>query len=145
MTDAGVVALSTSIAAIVGGLPLIIKARSDARRERRRQKIEDEDRAQAKQDRLEDREALKKVAARAETATQETADTLKRLVKTTDNTHVLVNSQYAAALRLVATTARALADTTGKPEHILLAANAEDALAEHMRRQAVVDQKGATP
>ena len=53
--------------------------------------------------------------------------------------HTLVNSQYGTALATIASDKRRIADKSGDPVDILAAAEAEQRLAEHIAKQAVVD------
>ena len=61
------------------------------------------------------------------------------VVKVTDATHTLVNSNMGVALRSSSVALRRVADLTGKPEDDKLATAAEKMLSEHESRQAVVD------
>jgi hypothetical protein len=86
-------------------------------------------------------------AEETKTALKETkVETFKRLEDiaiVADKTHVLVNSKYGDALRLTATTARALAKYSGKPEDRIAADMAEAMLKEHEEKQTAVDNKAA--
>ena len=62
------------------------------------------------------------------------------VVKVTDATHILVNSNMGIALRASAVALRRVADLTGKSEDGVLAKTAERMLSEHESRQAVVDK-----
>jgi hypothetical protein len=55
--------------------------------------------------------------------------------------HTLVNSQYGTALATIASDKRRIADKSGDPVDILAAEEAEQRLAEHIAKQAVVDKK----
>lgn len=57
---------------------------------------------------------------------------LEEMAVVADKTHALVNSAMTAQLRLVAKSARLLADHTKNPEHIKDAVEAEKLLAEHI-------------
>lgn len=57
------------------------------------------------------------------------------------STHQLVNGQREALLRVYATTARALAALSLRPEHEEAAVKAETALAQHIARQESVDAR----
>lgn len=80
-----------------------------------------------------------------EVALKKTDDTvatkLEEIAKVADATHLLVNSAMGAQKRLLATTARALADRTGNREDIKAAELAEKESADHEAKQVVVDKK----
>jgi hypothetical protein len=57
--------------------------------------------------------------------------------------HTLVNSQYGTALATIASDKRRIADKSGDPVDILAAKEAEERLAEHIVKQAVVDKGGS--
>jgi hypothetical protein len=73
--------------------------------------------------------------------TKQTTGQIADLAIVTKDTHTLVNSQMGQQLMTYAITARTLANLTQKPEHIQAADEADAKLAEHQRKQAVVDSK----
>ncbi len=64
---------------------------------------------------------------------------MDELARVAHDTHTLVNSNMAVQLRLAAGFARRLADITKNPDDEQAAALAELALAEHLKKQAIVD------
>jgi len=72
-------------------------------------------------------------AAKAATAAQKVAE----------KTHVLVNSQYGTALKLLSERAMRIADLSGTKEDIDAAVDAKQKYMEHEVKQAIVDMKEA--
>lgn len=62
-----------------------------------------------------------------------------KIQKQNDSIHTLVNSQYGSALKISAVALRRVADTSKDVSDIAAAVEAERVLAEHIRKQAIVD------
>jgi hypothetical protein len=67
---------------------------------------------------------------------QVTADETKAI---SNDTHTLVNSQMGTALKVNVATLTALYEVTKLPEHLALLTEAKQTLADHNRKQALVD------
>jgi hypothetical protein len=63
-------------------------------------------------------------------------DKIKTVV---DDTHTLVNSQMGTALKVNVATLTALYEVTRLPEHLALLNEAKQTLADHNRKQSIVD------
>ena len=85
----------------------------------------------------------KKVKTTLAETTAETTKQIAHLTVVGEATHTLVNSNMGAQLRISAVALRSLADITKKPRDVAIADEAERLLADHMAKQAVVDEKGS--
>jgi len=83
------------------------------------------------------------LANRAATKTKEVKEALEKSDRSRDGKldaiHVLVNNNMQVQLQVAATALRELATTTGIAAHVRAAEQAEQALADHKQKQAVVD------
>lgn len=75
------------------------------------------------------------------TSTSESSARMGRLEKVTTDTHTLVNANMGKQLKISALALRRIADMTQHPDDDTAARLAEDALAEHEGKQAVVDAR----
>lgn len=71
----------------------------------------------------------------------EVATTLAGIVKSTDATHILVNNAMSIQLKANAVLARRIAAMSRDPIDIGVADEAEQKFAEHVRKQAIVDEQ----
>ena len=70
---------------------------------------------------------------------------LDALSVVTSDVHKLVNSNMGAQLKISAIFARRISDLTSKPQDATIAAEAERLLADHIAKQAIVDENKPKP
>jgi hypothetical protein len=73
--------------------------------------------------------------------TKTQAGKLDKIVKTSNDTHILVNSNMGISLKTSAVALRRVADLTGDPDDVSAAEVAEKALQEHEAKQDKVDSQ----
>src|ERR1051326_998852 len=95
----------------------------------------------ARIDRNEVKKATEEVRVKLEETNQETAKALNEIAVTGNNVHTLVNSNMGVQLKISAVALRRVAELTKNKNDEAAASLAEKSLAEHERKQSMVDAR----